>query len=231
MVIIFFLGKTKRCTNESCLYWSGSILKKKVAEVRKKWKKLTFEMSIWVGKCKFILFFQKVRAGATEGKCFSGHNQKVRKGNFFKVFRITINKPSPWSTNKVKKITFAISGWVKNWYIIFFIQKLRTHAPGEIFFWVKINMHKQKFCNLVEAILKRQVFGVVQKREKLTFKISILARNWQNNFFQKMRGRETGADFFPGTAQACVHISKSQVQKTSLWGTKNNTKLMFEISI
>ena len=59
-------------------------------------KKLMFEISIWVEKCKLIFFFfQKVRAGATEGKYFSGYNQKVRKGDYFKVFRITIKKQVP----------------------------------------------------------------------------------------------------------------------------------------
>ena len=58
---------------------------------------------------------------------------------------------------------------------------------------------------MAEATFERQVSGVQEKSEKLPFEISNSVRNWQYNFFQKMRARDTGTSlFFPVTNKVCV---------------------------
>ena len=52
-----------------------------------------------------IKFFIKVCAGAREGKFFSRYSQKVRKVDFFKVKRVTIEKQVCEVREKYKKLT------------------------------------------------------------------------------------------------------------------------------
>ena len=64
-----------------------------------------FHISNWVDKC-MLTFFQKACAGANEGNFFSGYSQKVRKGDFFKVIRVTIEKQVCEVQRKHTKLTF-----------------------------------------------------------------------------------------------------------------------------
>ena len=65
-------------------------------------KKQTFHISNWVEKC-MLNFFQKAYAGAKEGNFFSGHSQKVREGDFFKVITVTIKNKSVKYEESTKK--------------------------------------------------------------------------------------------------------------------------------
>ena len=87
----FFLGITKRCIKQKFFKLVSVRIEKQVSKVRKSLK-LTFEILIWVRKCKFLYFSQKMRAWATWGKFCFGLNQKMRQEEFFMLDIVRFQK-------------------------------------------------------------------------------------------------------------------------------------------
>ena len=82
----------------------------------------------------------------------------------------------------------------------------------------------------MEAILKRKVFGVVEKVKNYRLKSRFWLEIGEIFFFQKMRGCETGADFFRVQPKYAFMLVRVKLKKNKSLREKN-TKLMFEISI
>ena len=73
-------------------------------------------------------FCKKIINWSTEGKCFSGHNQKLHERDFFEFIRVRIeNKTLEYE--KSEKLTFEIY-LGKKIASNFFLTKFRIHATG-----------------------------------------------------------------------------------------------------
>ena len=70
-------------------------------------------MKLDLGQEKANYFFQKLRAYAIWGHFFSWYNQKMRKGEFFKLLRI--KKKSLTYEKKIKKTTLEFAIWMTTW--------------------------------------------------------------------------------------------------------------------
>ena len=131
--VLFFSAKLKYVRMRVIYVGQGRFWKKKSLKCVKSEKTNVWNLDL--GRKMQVHFFQKVRAGGTEGKRFSGCNQKMREGDFFKVIRIKIKKTCPWGTNKVNKTYVWNLGLGKKmpYYFIFFSKIERTRPWGYFF--------------------------------------------------------------------------------------------------
>ena len=108
-------------------------------------KKQVFEILFQVKKWQHY-FVQKKRV-CTRGGFFSSCKQIVRKGELFKIVRVTFETQVSEARKKNEKLTFEISMWVKKWQNYFFIQEMRTCARGSDFFLVS-----SKICGIMSYL-------------------------------------------------------------------------------
>ena len=99
---------------------------------------------------------------APEEAFFSSYNQIIRKGELFKMVRVTFETHVSEVRKKVKKLTFEISIWVRKWQNYFFL--MRACARGSEFFSsYKQNMRDKELLKIEKSIFKKTTLKYEKK--------------------------------------------------------------------
>ena len=91
---------------------------------------------------------------------FSWYNQKISKGEFFKLIKNIFEKVS--EVRKKWKLTFEISIWVKT-YKVHFVDKCVVVLPEVIFFRYNQEMRKWDLIKTIGVIIVKQISEVRKK--------------------------------------------------------------------
>ena len=109
-----------------------------------------------------VIFFRKIRARANGSKIFWWYNQKIRKNEFFKFFRVRFER--------------EVSESRKMWKT-----KVLNYDLGEKFhfFWTACSRHRRFFCGYNTRMYKEEFFKSV--RVRFEEQVSEARKNWNTN--------------------------------------------------
>ena len=166
-----------------------------------------------MGKNFASSFFLNLCVPPQEVKSISLYNQKLQKGEFFKLVRVGTEKQVLEVQKKSEKLTFEIPIWVKKRQKNFWI---KSTPLGKIFFKFDQKMRKREFFVIVRVIIEKKFSEIWKKWKNKRLKSGLDQNIKKKN--QKIRARDSR--YYQQMRKNNCLAGGSYNWKINIWGTK-----------